>query len=40
MTLRGVNKRAPRLRTEVFTGALSDDLQMQQRFLDAIPTSW
>lgn len=36
MTLRGVNKQAPRMRTQVFTGQLADDPQMQQRFFDAI----
>ncbi|MEQ9330019.1 GTP cyclohydrolase I [Thalassobaculum sp.] len=40
MTLRGVNKRAPRLRTQTFKGVLADDPVLQQRFLDAIPTSW
>lgn len=40
MTLRGVNKRAPRLRTQAFTGALADDPHLQQRFVDAIPVSW
>ena len=40
MTLRGVNKRAPRLRTQAFTGQLADDPQMQQRLFDAIPNSW
>ena len=40
MTLRGVNKRAPRLRTQTFKGVLADDPALQQRFLDAIPTSW
>lgn len=36
MTLRGVNKRAPRLRTQAFAGELAVDSQMQQRFFDAI----
>lgn len=36
MTLRGVNKRSPRLRTQDFRGILAEDLNMQQRFLDAI----
>jgi GTP cyclohydrolase I len=36
MTLRGVNKQAPRLRTQMFSGALADDARMQQRFFDAI----
>ncbi|WP_245565590.1 GTP cyclohydrolase I FolE [Thalassobaculum salexigens] len=36
MTLRGVNKRSPRLRTQDFRGLLAEDLTMQQRFLDAI----
>ncbi|NQW10880.1 MAG: GTP cyclohydrolase I [Alphaproteobacteria bacterium] len=36
MTLRGVNKRAPRLRTQAFSGELAVDPQMQQRFFDAI----
>jgi len=40
MTLRGVNKRAPRLRTQAFTGQLADDPRLQQRLFDAIPTSW
>ncbi|GHD41993.1 GTP cyclohydrolase 1 [Thalassobaculum fulvum] len=40
MTLRGVNKRAPRLRTQAFTGRLADDPRLQQRLLDAIPTTW
>ena len=40
MTLRGVNKRAPRLRTQAFTGRLADDPRLQQRLLDAIPPTW
>lgn len=36
MTLRGVNKNSPRLRTQDFRGLLAEDLNMQQRFLDAI----
>lgn len=36
MTLRGVNKKAPKLRTQVYSGRLADDLQLQQRFLEAI----
>lgn len=40
MTLRGVNKRAPRLRTQAFSGELLADLQLQQRFVDSIPTAW
>ena len=39
MTLRGVNKRAPRLRTQAFSGELATDPQMQQRFFDAIAAS-
>lgn len=37
MTLRGVNKRAPRMRTQVFRGEFATDPRMQQRLLDAIP---
>lgn len=37
MTLRGVNKKGPCMRTQVFRGSLAEDLTMQQRFLDAIP---
>ncbi len=40
MTLRGVNKRAPRLRTQAFRGALAEDALLQQRFVDAIPATW
>jgi len=40
MTLRGVNKRAPRLRTQAFRGALANDPLLQQRFVDAIPSTW
>jgi GTP cyclohydrolase I len=36
MTLRGVNKRAPRLRTQVFKGEIEGDAVLQQRFLDAV----
>lgn len=37
MTLRGVRKRAPRLRTQVFSGELATDLTLQQRFIDSVP---
>ncbi|HEY9567287.1 MAG TPA: GTP cyclohydrolase I [Thalassobaculum sp.] len=37
MTLRGVRKQAPRLRTQVFTGALATDPLLQQRFIDSLP---
>lgn len=37
MTLRGVRKRAPRLRTQVFSGELATDLTLQQRFIDSLP---
>jgi len=36
MTLRGVNKKGPRMRTQDFRGSFADDLTMQQRFIDAI----
>lgn len=39
MTLRGVNKRAPRLRTQVFSGEFADDPCMQQRLFDTISAS-
>src|SRR3546814_8078736 len=37
MTLRGVRKQAPRLRTQVFTGALATEPLLQQRFIDSMP---
>lgn len=36
MTLRGVNKQAPRMRTQAFSGEFAEDAQMQQRLFDAI----
>lgn len=36
MTLRGVNKRAPRLRTQSLSGELATDERLQRRFFEAI----
>lgn len=36
MTLRGVNKKGPRMRTQDFRGLLAEDLNMQKQFFDAI----
>lgn len=37
MTLRGVRKQAPRLRTQVYLGAMASDPVLQQRFVAAVP---
>ncbi|MCR9073428.1 MAG: GTP cyclohydrolase I FolE [Alphaproteobacteria bacterium] len=36
MTLRGVNKKGPRMRTQDFRGELAKDLNMQKQFFEAI----
>lgn len=37
MTLRGVRKQAPRLRTQVYLGEMARDPLLQQRFVAAVP---